>query len=96
MRTRVLLCLAIAATVFAAPAAAVELGELAPGYTIYNRSGADLRAHNQDFGACVQRMQPAGTPDPELAKHPWKKGIFWEFMWGPPFQAFKPGVLKIA
>ena len=52
---------AVMAALAAWPAGAADrlpdLGELAPGYTYYNRPGATVEDHNREVADCVQRTQ---------------------------------------
>ncbi|HYE42598.1 MAG TPA: hypothetical protein VEA15_04315, partial [Caulobacteraceae bacterium] len=73
-----------AAILTATPAAAlgpgeVEIGQIAGGYTYYNRPGATLEDHNRDFGQCVQ-----ATTSPGAEPNAYNMGIASGLIWSGP------------
>ena len=61
--------MSLAAALVAGSAAAqtvnrVEIGEIADGYTFYNRPGATLELHNRELGECVKWTRWPGQLDP--------------------------------
>ena len=60
----------------ASPTERVEIGEIADGFTFYNRPGATLEQHNAELGECTRWMKGYGG-DPDAYSQGIAFGLIW-------------------